>query len=70
MLPLSDGKFASLVNKLYVFLYLSSAVIVCDNIRRKPAEPGSYVTSTNNKSCLLSSKVNPAVKAPFDTSTE
>ena len=29
ILPLSDCKFVSLVNELYVFLYLSSVVIVC-----------------------------------------
>ena len=36
-LPLSDCKFASLVNELYVFLYLSSVVIVCDSMRTEPA---------------------------------
>lgn len=29
ILPLSDCKFVSLVNELYVFLYLFSVVIVC-----------------------------------------
>lgn len=42
-------------------------VFCCDNVRM---EPGSFVTSTNNKSCLLSAKVNTAVRAPFSPSTE
>lgn len=37
ILPLSDCKFVSLVNELYVFLYLSSAVVVCYNMRKEPA---------------------------------
>lgn len=45
-------------------------VFCCDNMIMEPAEPGSFVTSTNNKSCLLSTKVNTAVRAPFNPSTE
>ena len=37
ILPLSDCKFVSLVNELYVFLYLSFVVIVCYNMRLEPA---------------------------------